>query len=98
MRPRIFRIYNYISEADVQMFIDLSHQLTMTRSTGGLRKKGTNLGDEISTRTSENAWDTDSRHAKMLKVYALKICRCAFVYDERFSIQKGRLHEFIFLK
>lgn len=75
LRPRIFRIYNYITAADVQMFIDLSRQVTMSRSTGGLRKKGTNAGDEISTRTSENAWDTDSKHAKMLKNLAMDLLR-----------------------
>lgn len=75
LRPRIYRVYNYISLEDVDTFLAESKKLAMTRSTGGLRRKDTGAGDEILTRTSENAWDTTSAHAKQLKDLAMDFLR-----------------------
>lgn len=70
LSPRIFRLHNFVSGNDLERLMESIDKLDLVRSTGGIAPKGnnaTNGGAVISSRTSTNAWDTDSEISIELK-------------------------------
>jgi len=68
--PRVFRLHNFVSEEEVQELHQNAEDADLERSTGGIAPKGsnaTNGGSVIKSRTSTNAWDTDSDISMKIK-------------------------------
>lgn len=60
LTPRIFRLHNFLTDAEVDQLVDGALSLKLTRSTGGLQKVGStdpnNKGEYTAHRTSDNSW------------------------------------------
>lgn len=85
IEPRIFRLHNWISQDEMVALKARIANMTLERSTGGIAPKGnnaTNGGQVSNTRTSTNAWDTDSDLSMMFKRRAHKLLRLAGNFEK----------------
>jgi prolyl 4-hydroxylase len=77
--PRIFRLHNFLTDAEVDQLVEGALALKLTRSTGGLQKVGStdpnNKGEYTSHRTSDNSWDQTSPLATELKKRSFDLLR-----------------------
>jgi prolyl 4-hydroxylase len=84
LSPRVFRLHNFVSDAETDAMMARAKKLGLERSTGGLQKQGKegeNQGEQIADRTSTNAWDTSSPLAIKIKKRAFEILRMVYVDD-----------------
>mmetsp|Transcript_50841 Transcript_50841/g.99672 ORF Transcript_50841/g.99672 Transcript_50841/m.99672 type:complete len:457 (+) Transcript_50841:62-1432(+) len=77
-KPKVFRLHNFLSEAEVDQLVATAKSMKMSPSTAGLHQEGAegdNQGEIISGRTSTNAWDQVSPMAMRIKERSFDMLR-----------------------